>query len=525
MDNKILNKCIFGAMLLSLTACTQDELADGGNTLPEGKYPLEIASVTMDVSHSQQPWSADAPQTRVSENTDGMSSKWNWDGNEQIGVQLYADGDVSTYTLNANQTLTADKTLYWKDTKNTTVTAWYPVEKEVSLANQKDKLAYVLKGSGTGNYNTPIKLVFDHALAKVRVVFSEESTADLTNASVSILAPTTCMVDKGNVTAGGTTDYIPMHKTTYDGKDCYEANVTPNLTLKDNAFQLLVDGKTVKCSTTAVTTEAEQLHVITLTVNEKVKEVNVSDITDTEYTVRGNVYLKGNGQSKDLKLKVEAGAKLTIEDVVLAPTTESNAITCQGDATITLKGNNTLTVSHERYCGIQAEGGTLTINGDDNATLVIEGENPSIGADNSANITINGGYITVGSSGKIGQSAGIGGGKYGQVCGIVTINGGIIEAWGGGYSAGIGGSNDGVCGDIIITGGNIKAYGGLQSPGIGNGDDASCGDITISGANTVVYAKRGKVDMQKPADPIGWNNYNGSCGTVTIGSECDVTQE
>lgn len=276
MDNKILNKCIFGAMLLSLAACTQDELADGGNTLPEGKYPLEIASVTMDVTHSQQPWSADAPQTRVSENPDGNSSAWEWNGTERIGVQIYADDDVATYTLNTDKRLTADKTLYWKDKETTTVTAWYPAYEgesgTVPLDNQSDGLAYVLKGSGTGNYNTPVVLAFAHALAKVQVVFSEASTADLTNASVSILAPTTCMVDKGNVTAGGTTDYIPMHKTTYDGKDCYEANVTPNLILKDNAFQLVVDGKTVECTTTAVRTEAGQLHVITLEVNEKVTE-------------------------------------------------------------------------------------------------------------------------------------------------------------------------------------------------------------------------------------------------------------
>ena len=528
MNRHTLTRINFGAALLLFAACTQDELPGNGNILPIGKYPLEIASVTMNVTHSQQPWSADAPQTRVSESDDRNSSVWDWDGTEKIGVQLYADGDVATYTLNNDRTLTPDKTLYWKDTKNTTVTAWYPVETEVSLANQKDKLAYVLKGSGTGNYNTPVKLVFDHALAKVRVVFSEASTADLTNVSVSILAPTSCTVDKGNVTAGGATDYIPMYKATYEDKDCWEANVTPNLTLKDNAFRLVVGDNTVNCSTTEVTTEAEQLHVITLTVNEKVTEVNVSDITDTEYTVSGNVHLKGNGQSKDLKLTMEAGAKLTIEDVNLAPTTNDNAISCQGNATITLKGNNTLTGRYADgwggYSGIFVESGTLIINGDNEAKLIAKGagfNSAGIGATNGANITINGGCIVANQDG-VGQASGIG---SAGTCGAITINGGIIESWGGGYSAGIGGSNSGECGDIIITGGNIKAYGGLQSPGIGNGDDASCGDITISGANTVVYAKRGKVDRQKPADPIGWNYYNGSCGTVTIGSECTVTQE
>ena len=219
---------------------------------------------------------------------------------------------------------------------------------------------------------------------------------------------------------------------------------------------------------------------------------------------------------------------MTIEDVNLAPTTDGNAITCQGNATITLKGNNTLTGRYADgwggYSGIFVESGTLIINGDNEAKLIAKGagfNSAGIGATNGANITINGGCIVANQDG-VGQASGIG---SAGTCGAITINGGIIESWGGGYSAGIGGSNSGECGDIIITGGNIKAYGGLQSPGIGNGDDASCGDITISGANTVVYAKRGKVDRQKPADPIGWNNYNGSCGTVTIGSECTVTQE
>lgn len=47
----------FMATALLLTACSQDEMTDG-NTLPEGKYPLQIASVTMNVESSEQPWGA-----------------------------------------------------------------------------------------------------------------------------------------------------------------------------------------------------------------------------------------------------------------------------------------------------------------------------------------------------------------------------------------------------------------------------------------------------------------------------------
>ena len=53
------------AALLALAACSQDELAESAGTLPEGKYPLEIGSVTLAAEVDGQPWSTDAPQSRV----------------------------------------------------------------------------------------------------------------------------------------------------------------------------------------------------------------------------------------------------------------------------------------------------------------------------------------------------------------------------------------------------------------------------------------------------------------------------
>lgn len=527
-----------------MTACSQEEEAmeHAGAALPEGKYPLEIGRVTVGGESEARPWGVrqgtrqdvrqdaqgtrQAPQTRMSESEDGNSSTW--EGDEEITVEL--DGKTTTFRIGSGGSATpTGEPLYWKDTQEATVTAWYPAGASVSLADQSAGLAYVLRGSGTGKFDTPVALDFAHQLAKVRVVFSDESTADLTDASVSILAPTSCTVDKGYVTAGGTTDYIPMHLSTYNGQVCYEANVTPNLILKENAFRLTVEGKTVTCSTTEVTTQAGQLHVVTLKVDEQFEEVNISDISGTEYTVKGNVYLKGDGQAQDLKLRMEAGAKLTIEDVILTPQTDGHAITCMGDATITLKGSNSLTGcanGNDGSNGIRVEGGTLTINGDDNAELKAKGANfrgAGIGGINGANITINGGRITADGSG--GQAAGIGSAGYQYGCGAITINGGIIEARGGSFAAGIGCSNKGDCGDIIITGGNITAYGGQGQPGIGNGAHANCGNITISGANTVVYAKKGEHYIGIVAEQSIGYGYSGSCGTVTIGPKCQVTQE
>lgn len=227
-DTGRVKKSVRGLMLVAtvaallMAACTQDETVGDGTALPEGAYPLEIASVGMSATGSQRPW------TRVAESEDGNSSEW--EGGEII--HLLFNGQETTYKIAADKkTLELEgEQLYWKSTDAQTITAWYPTDGTVNLADQSQNLAYVLTGSGTGDYKKAVELSFSHALAKVRVVFSDESTADLTDASVSILAPTTCTVNKGNVTAGTTTAYIPMRKTSYNGKVCYEANVPPPTT-------------------------------------------------------------------------------------------------------------------------------------------------------------------------------------------------------------------------------------------------------------------------------------------------------
>ena len=45
------------------TACTQDELAEQGNTLPDGEYPLQIGSVNITAEASDR----EARRQRISE--------------------------------------------------------------------------------------------------------------------------------------------------------------------------------------------------------------------------------------------------------------------------------------------------------------------------------------------------------------------------------------------------------------------------------------------------------------------------
>ena len=218
------------AALLALAACTQDETAiptgETHATLPYGEYPLQIGGVTLDAESSAEPWSAEGPQTRVTEdNTDGKSSVWEWNGSEMIGVRL--GNETTTYKLNAGPSLAPDRQLYWTSTAPATVTAWYPTDETVNLSDQSNALAYVLKAEApNATYNNEITLSFKHQLAKVRVVLSG-TQASLAQ-SVEVYGYTTCTNNESVPTAGSTQGWLKMKNTTYaDGTECWEANVVP----------------------------------------------------------------------------------------------------------------------------------------------------------------------------------------------------------------------------------------------------------------------------------------------------------
>ena len=209
------------ALLLATAACTKDELADG-DRLPEGQYPLEIAAVTLSVEGGEV-------QTRVSETADGMGSVWDWDGFERIGVQL--DGETTTYILRSDHTLEQDGRflLYWTSTvPNQPVTAWYPSAEDGSLdlGDQTNRLAYLLHGTGTGDYRTPVTLTFTHSLAKVRVTPSD-AIGDSEVTSLRLYTYTRCTYNQGKVVQGTDEGWIEMKRCEYNGKTCWEANVVP----------------------------------------------------------------------------------------------------------------------------------------------------------------------------------------------------------------------------------------------------------------------------------------------------------
>lgn len=241
-----------------LAACTQDELAEQGNTLPDGEYPLQIGSVSIIAESSEEPW------TRVTEKPDGSGSVWQPD--DAITVSL--DGETATYTYDGSA-WTSDAPLYWKNTQPSEVTAWYPAtDGALDLSGQDKGLVYVLRATAdNASYDTPVSLQFKHQLAKVRVV--TKGTADVGKIEI-VGMPTGCNIQQGEIIGALVgSSRLPMRRTTYqDGTECWEANVVPG----EEIQVFSVSGTNLAISRNCyispyITPEAGNVHTIMLTVN------------------------------------------------------------------------------------------------------------------------------------------------------------------------------------------------------------------------------------------------------------------
>lgn len=204
--------------------------------------------------------------------------------------------------------------------------------------------------------------------------------------------------------------------------------------------------------------------------------------------------------------------------VATGDVTIPSRITVSGNAHLILADGCTLTVNG----GIQVQGkdNSLTIYGQTGGTgrLTVTGGDHQAGIGGSEGgaggvITINGG--TVEATGGVG-GAGIGGGRGGN-SGEITINGGTVTANvryvatvfdNGG--AGIGGGRGGAGDTIIINGGSVTATGSFRGAGIGGGFQGGGGIIRIQGASTHVTAKDGN-----NAAGIG-GGFQGNGGEITI---------
>ena len=300
------------ALLLAMAACTKDELADG-DRLPEGQYPLEIARITLDVEGGEaQPWGT--PQTRVSEIADGNSSKF--DADDKFAVQIDGKDEVGTYAVQDNNTVKAETPLYWSDTGEHTVTAWYPATGgTLDLSDQSQSLAYLLYGTGSGNYQTQVTLNFTHALAKVRVTPSDDALGEVQ--SLQLYTYTQCTYEKGKAGQGSQEGWIDMKKCEYTENGatitCWEANVVPGYAIS----KLRANGTEERNLSAAFTPEAGKFYNITLDYD---KGYNLSTDGKTYEVYNANGLLAWNEAArKDLSINCTLTADIDLTGKTWTP--------------------------------------------------------------------------------------------------------------------------------------------------------------------------------------------------------------
>ena len=482
MNKTTVSKMIFGAVLLLFTACTQDELAEQGNTLPDGEYPLQIGSVSITAESSEEPW------TRVSEKPDGSGSVWQPD--DAITVSL--DGETATYTYDGSA-WTSDAPLYWKNTQPAEVTAWYPAtDGALYLGGQDNGLVYVLRATADNAiHNTPVNLQFEHQLAKVRVIV--KGTADVTDVE-PMNVPMSCDVKEGEIVNIGT--IIPlnhqMFKTTYeDIGPCWEINLPQSLGYQIENFVISTsDPIDIQCDITpSITLEAGKVHTITLTVHRK--DTKTIDLSNNDYIINddGIYYFSGTASHA---IRVTGG----------------NPNIYLEDAQISVSGGNAIDIT----------GGnpTIHVRGDDNEVSSSDGAGIYVAQGSTVTITGNSRDDALTTRGGNGGS-GIGGNH--ATCGNIEISNMTVHAHGSDekgdfLSAGIGGSGNNGCGTITIDNATISAYGAsdgaagnMSSPGIGGGLDGN----TKGTYSTITIKNNSQVSVQRGSNR---SDYIGSGGST-----------
>lgn len=216
--------------------------------------------------------------------------------------------------------------------------------------------------------------------------------------------------------------------------------------------------------------------------------VDLSTLTE-DYTFKDGDVLTGtlDGTKTVIKLSVAPDAKVILSGAQILAEDQGQfvnkwaGLTCLGNATIILDGENTVRSFNRMYPCIQAgpEGSKLIITGD--GKLTTEGS----------------------SSAGIGSLSSI-------ACGDIEIQGGDLTLKDSHVS--IGSGTYAPCGNITITGGTITAQGG--EVGIGSsGGESFCGDISISWSEN--FVRLTAIKGNRVYYPIGATRLI-NCGVITF---------
>ena len=218
------------ALLIALTACTQDELAEG--TLPEGEYPVVIRATGLSVEATPQA----APSTRATVDGD-------WQGVQTVALKM---GDaVKEYTVTATDadgyksaTLSCENDPhYWTSRDPITVSAWWPLDDTditrmpaVKVVEDQSKLAdfqssdFISAIDQTVEFDDPT-LEFTHRTARVAIELKPGTGfTSVDGATVSLVS---LSADNENPTA---------IQTYHASGNSYEALTAPQTVAKGEPF-------------------------------------------------------------------------------------------------------------------------------------------------------------------------------------------------------------------------------------------------------------------------------------------------
>jgi hypothetical protein len=295
-------------------------------------------------------------------------------------------------------------------------------------------------------------------------------------------------------------------------------------------------------------------------------EVNLSTLT-SDYVAQDGDVLTGTIDNKAVMISIAPGASVTLRNATIIGSAEyyttsegsgpgpsktkyhyehaNPGISCVGNATIILEGNNQVCGHSPYYPGIMPgpKGTTLTIKGDGSLYAYSHGCAPGIGTprgglfDNSAgsryelgHLIIEGGDITAfGGDGMENLdedygSPGIGCDRKSSLDGI-TLKGGTVRAYGKRGSAGIGECGTTIyycsetdCGPITIDGSTVYAYGGERGAGIGTGALIFIAPQSWSNDfGCTINILTGYIEAYGGSDAAGiGGGYNCYGGTITI---------
>ena len=306
MKTKIL---ALAALVLSLAACTQDELADN-NRLPEGEYPVFIRATGLSVEATLLA----APSTRATVDGD-------WQGVTSVALKL---GDaVKEYTVTASTdfksaTLSRENAPhYWTSRDPITVSAWWPytagettppaVKVKANQSTQKDFEGsdLIVADGQTVTYGSPT-LRFTHRTARVTIVLT-----DYTEGLASV-----------RLTGLSTEGDNPAEITPYDkGSNTYTAIVAPQSVAAGTAFITctFTNGKTFVYKMKNATdwqAGGEYTYTVSLAA---AKDLGYTIESNGSYTVTSadglmNIAKLVNGGKTDINITLDTDIDLTGKD-------------------------------------------------------------------------------------------------------------------------------------------------------------------------------------------------------------------